>query len=292
MRNSFRKVLVGLAVAAGLPLAAAAPAPAVVDAVQSPAFLTRGNVTRPLQPGQDLRNGDLISTGEGAKAYLKLAEGSMVKLGASAKINFYSSGTRPDTFYRGALDVLTGAFRFTTGLLARTRQRDVRIRVGTATVGIRGTDVWGRSTAEKDLVCLIEGHVQVRHPSLDDAVDMSEAMTFFVADKGVAPAPVAPVDPAQLKEWASETDILPGAAAISATGRSLLRLGDAGSEADALNLYDRASAAGYPARINVLPGDAGYVYQVVIGGMVSRDAARRMAEELGRQLGLAVRVVR
>lgn len=292
MRNSFRKFLAGLVTAGWALVATAAPPPAVVDAVQSPAFLTRDNVTRPLRPGQDLRNGDLISTGEGAKAYLKLAEGSMVKLGASAKINFYSTGTRPDTFYRGALDVLTGAFRFTTGLLAKTRQRDVRIRVGAATVGIRGTDVWGRSSAEKDLVCLIEGHVQVRHPALDDAVDMADAMTFFVADKGAAPAPVAPVDPAQLKEWASETDILPGAAAISATGRSLLRLGDAGSEADALNLYDRASAAGYPARINVLPGDAGYVYQVVIGGLVSRDAARRMADVLGRQLGVAVSVVR
>ncbi len=292
MRNIFLTIVTGLLAAAATPAPAAAGTPAIVDAVQSPAFLTRDNVTRPLHPGQEVRNGDQIRTGAGARAYLKLAEGSTVKLGESANLRFYSSATRPDAFYRGALDVVSGAFRFTTGLLARTKQRDLRVRVGAATIGIRGTDVWGRSSAESDLVCLIEGHVQITHPALAEAVDMSDAMTFFVAEKGAAPQPVVPVDPEKLAGWATETDILPGAAAITMKGRSLLKLGAAGSEQDALALYDRAHAAGYPARIEVSGSDTGYLYQVVLGGLASRDAARKMADDLGRTLGVQVRIVR
>lgn len=143
---------------------AAAPA-AIVDAVQLPATLVRNARAQPLAPGMEVRHGDQISTGAGARVYLRLAEGSVVKMGESATFDFYATSTRPETFFRGALNVVKGAFRFTTGALAKLRGRDVGIRVGTATIGIRGTDVWGRSNAEKDLVCLIEGHVDVRHPA-------------------------------------------------------------------------------------------------------------------------------
>lgn len=292
MRNPCLRMAVGLTLTLAAAVAVAVPAPAVVDAVQSPAFLSRGGITQPLYPGMEVRNGDQISTGEGAKAYLKLAEGSTVKLGESAKINFYSSSTRPNAFYRGAVDVLTGAFRFTTGLLAKANKRDVRIRVGTATVGIRGTDVWGKNSAEKDLVCLIEGHVQISHPSLAEPVDMPEAMTFFVANKGSEPDPVVPVDPAQLKQWSAETDIQPGAVAITGKGRSLLKVGEVGSEEAALDLYDRLRMAGYPARIQVKSADEGFGYQVVVGGLVNRSAASRLADSLSQKLGVTAIAVR
>ena len=32
------------------------------------------------------------------------------------------------------------------------------------TAGIRGTDLWGSSDAERDLVCLVEGRITVTHP--------------------------------------------------------------------------------------------------------------------------------
>ena len=135
----------------------AAPA-ALVDAVQVPAWRVRGDNTEALAPGMDIQNGDQVRTGPGARAYLKLAEGSTVKLGESAEMNFHSRSLKPQSFFRGALDILTGAFRFTTAQAAKLRKRDVAIRVGTATIGIRGTDVWGKSSGEQDLVMLIEGH--------------------------------------------------------------------------------------------------------------------------------------
>ena len=35
------------------------------------------------------------------------------------------------------------------------------IRVATVTAGIRGTDLWGKSAADRQIVCLIEGRIEV-----------------------------------------------------------------------------------------------------------------------------------
>ena len=46
-----------------------------------------------------------------------------------------------------SLDVLSGAFRFTTQALTKFRgERDVKVRIVKITAGIRGTDLWGKRT--------------------------------------------------------------------------------------------------------------------------------------------------
>lgn len=40
-------------------------------------------------------------------------------------------------------------------------QRDVNVRVEQLTIGVRGTDFWGRSRDERQIVCLIEGAIEV-----------------------------------------------------------------------------------------------------------------------------------
>jgi hypothetical protein len=48
--------------------------------------------------------------------------------------------------FTAALDVSKGAFRLTTDIFQKfQRQRAINVRTGTVTIGIRGTDVWGRS---------------------------------------------------------------------------------------------------------------------------------------------------
>ena len=40
-------------------------------------------------------------------------------------------------------------------------QRDVNVRVEQVTIGVRGTDFWGRSRDARQIVCLIEGAIEV-----------------------------------------------------------------------------------------------------------------------------------
>jgi hypothetical protein len=83
-------------------------APATVEQVQAPAWLERDGRSQPLAPGMELRNGDLVRTGPGARAYLMLAEGSRVKLGESARFNLHNRNLHPEKSFSGALDILAG----------------------------------------------------------------------------------------------------------------------------------------------------------------------------------------
>lgn len=147
----------------GSPASATAPAATIgkIDGLVSPAWLERSNLTVAATPGTELFAGDKLRTGKGARLILRLNEGSAVQLGENATFEIVSAQRKNNVFV-AALNVLDGAFRFTTRALAKTQQRDVNIRVGNnATIGIRGTDLWGRGSDKKDIVCLIEGKIDV-----------------------------------------------------------------------------------------------------------------------------------
>ncbi len=269
--------------AAALALAADAPAVAqtVVESVQMPAWLDRGGELRPLAIGSEVKNGDTLRIGAAGRAYLKLGDGSTVKLGSGASLRYYSLSLRPQRHFRAALDVVAGAFRFTTAAVQRVGgDRDLNIRVGTITAGIRGTDVWGKSDAERDLVCLIEGHVELRHRG--ETTDLDQALAYAAAPKGAAALGVDRVDPDQLQRWARETEVLPGDGAVRRGGRWKLLLASLELETQALALYDRAREAGFAVKIRPRSGGAAgkWIYDVQIEQLASEQEALVLADRL------------
>lgn len=263
---------------------------ATVDAVQMPAWLERSGKTQPLALGMEVRNGDRIRTGDGARAYLKLAEGSTLKLGENAALGFYSRSLKPASVYKGALDVLKGAFRFTTGAIQHSRsQRDLTIRVGTATAGIRGTDLWGKSDAERDLILLIEGRIEIKHAG--STLEMDQPMVYFAAPRN-AVAQLRQVDPDDFRTWARETEILPGDGAMQRGGRWRVLLARLGSQREALEVYDAARLAGYAAQIRVRPALDGrsekgeqWDYEVALSQLASQQEAAVVAAKIRSRLG-------
>lgn len=269
---------------------------ATVDAVQMPAWLERAGQTQPLAVGMVVKNGDRIRTGADARAYLKLAEGSTVKLGENAALGFHSHSLKPTRNFKGALDVVTGAFRFTTQAVQRLHgQRDVSIRVGSAVIGIRGTDVWGKSDAQRDLVLLIEGHVDVRRAG--QILEMSEPLTTFSVSRATAVETVASADPQQVSLWAQETDVAPGHGIAQPGGKWRVLLATFASQQEALAAYDQARAAGYAVQVKVRSaGDAAaenerqWNYDVVALNLASQQEAAALAAKISRQLGFATKV--
>ena len=270
-------------------LAAAKP-DAVVDAVQMPAWLQRGGRQVPLAPGQEIHAGDRVTTGEGARAYLRLGEGSTVKLGASAQFTFERESAEASLF-KAAMNVLTGAFRFTTAQVQKLRRRDLAIRVGTATIGIRGTDVWGRAGSKEDLVMLIEGRIEVQ-PARGDGLVMDQVKAVFTAPRGGAAAPLSQASDEELQARARETDILPGDGAVRGEGRWALLLGSFAEEAAALATYDQARGSGYAARIVIAPGAGGMGYRVLVPGFAVEAEAAATAVRLRAATGIEARTLR
>lgn len=285
------RVLFGLCFLAWGLLAQAAPqiaAYAVVDSVQMPAWVERKGVREPLAPGQSLRNHDRVLTGPDARVLIKLADGSAVKLGENAQLNLNALGYRENRVFTAALDVAQGAFRYTTGVFSSLRQRRaINVRVATITAGIRGTDLWGSSDDERDLVCLLEGKITVFHP-LDEAREMSDPLSFYVAPKGFSPQPIDKVDAAQVQKWAAQTELQAGSGYARQGGKWTVELATLDGEADALALYDRARAAGYAVRIKPRAGEGGaYRYAVRVMQLPTQAEAVMLAAKLTPALALA-----
>jgi hypothetical protein len=285
------KRILGLFSAALLALGATqavAAAAAVVEGVQMPAWLERAGAgaTRrvPLAPGMELRGGDEVRTGAGSRLYIKLAEGSLVKLGENASLKILDLAPDRGGLFKAALNVLEGAFRFTTDLLAKERRREVSIRVATVTAGIRGTDLWGKSTGERQIVCLIEGKIEVGAEG-EAAVTMDQARQFYQRDKGQT-QPVGFVEPVQLAQWARETEIADGVGAARAGGKWRVTLARVATQSEALEVYDTLRTAGFAAEIYPVKAGEKRVYLVRISRLASKADAEALAETLRGTAGV------
>ena len=256
----------------------------IVEGVVSPAWVERGGKREPLVVGMPLNNMDKVHTGPGSRALLRMAEGSAVKLGENAilavddLLEKKGADTRP--VVTGVLDVVRGAFRFTTGVFARRpAARDVKIKIATVTAGIRGTDVWGKSEAERDIVCLLEGRISVEHGG--EQFTMQEPLSFFVAPRKEKPKPVAPVSQQQVDLWSAETEIREGNGAISRGGRYRVEVTRTRDGNAAQLSRSKLGEAGFSAEIETVRDSYGNEeYYVRIGGLAGAKDAQALAAKL------------
>lgn len=257
---------------------------AQVQAVQMPAWLQRGDTTRPLRVGLSLQNGDRLITGTNARIYVRTADGSTVKLGEKASLTLegMAQSKQEETLFRAVLNVANGAFRFTTASIAKLTGRDVTVKVAGATVGIRGTDVWGKDGDEMGVVCLIEGKISVVGAD-DNEFVMDQPLSFYKMPKGAAPLPVGPVDAEQLGKWATETDIAQPATQIG--GKWKVDLLTAPDQASALAAYDQWRDAGYDVQLQPVAQDGGWTYVLQIGQLPSHAQAEQFATQIKGNLG-------
>jgi len=268
--------------------ALAAPT-AVVEGVQMPAWVERGGVKQPLAAGMELQAADRISTGANSRILLRLAEGSQVKLGENALLSMERLSQRQDnkqTFLQAAIDVARGAFRFTTDAKARfASRREVDIRVSTVTAGIRGTDLWGKSAGDRDIVCLIEGRIAVQREA-EQPVNLDQALQFYIAPKANGrpdtsrPVQLATVTSEQLTQWATETEIAAGQGAARRGGKWKVVAASGEEPGVALMVAEKLRAEGYAAAVFPAGSAAKRTYEARIEGLPSRAEAEALGSRI------------
>jgi hypothetical protein len=230
MRIRFFNVLVALVSSLIALQVFAASAVGKIESLQLPAWLDRGGLTVPATPGIELFAGDTLRTGKGARLLIGLNEGSLVRLGENAVFEV-TKAERKSGVFTAALAVVEGAFRFTTRAAGKLQARDVSIKVArNATIGIRGTDLWGRGRDDKDIVCLIEGKIDVTgNDSKTSRLD--QPLQFFQSTRTSPPEPISFLDPKQLAIWALETDLETGRGATEGGQWKLVMSGFASRDA-------------------------------------------------------------
>jgi len=258
----------------------------LVEGLQMPAWLERGASKLPLKAGMNLQSGDKVLTGANARVLLKLEEGSHVKMGQNARINLdrINPPKKPSGIFSGFIKVVKGAFRFTTSKIGQSRRRNIDFRIGTITAGIRGTDIWGRSNNEKDLVCLIEGKINVNAEGKD--VALSDPLSFFVKPKNAPADPVGAVSAEQLGKWAKQTDLEQGAGVVSSEGNYFINLMSVSSQQLAETNLKRFHQAGFAADIETADVAGKAWYRLRINGLSSKADAQKLAETLRAQFNL------
>lgn len=273
-----------------LPLWVHARDGARVEVVQSPGWIDRSGRSEPLAPGALLAPGDQLRTGAGGRVQVRLGDGSVVKLGEEARFAIDRLGSDRAPVFTAALDVLKGAFRFTTAAAARVGQRrDISVRVRTITAGIRGTDIWGASSEEQDFVCLLEGRISVGHED-GTVATLSEPRQFFGAQRGAKPT-IELADQERIdKVWSPQTEMQPAAGLLRASGGWQLVMAS-GGHVEVIDAYVQLRGAGFPAQIQSVSVAGERVYQAVLRFMDARGDAEALATRLERLLGLSGRVV-
>lgn len=260
---------------------------AKVETMQMPAWVERAGIKQPLKPGMELNPGDVLITGPGARMLLNMDDGSLVKMGEDASLNLAAMlpPANDKGYFEAAIHVIKGAFRFTTTELAQTRKRNIDVRIGTVTVGIRGTDIWGSATADQDILCLIEGKISAQREG-ESAFTMQDPLSFYIAPKNKPALPVKSVPKNKLAKWAAETEVLAGGGVLVVDGVwavNLMSLDNISSAEQSIKLL---TDAGYAAEIhNFLLNDRD-LYRIRITGFNSKKDAQHFANLIDGQHGI------
>lgn len=286
--------LTGAAVWMAPRAAHAAPAPTSVEAVQLPAWVERHGQRRPAQPGIRLRSGDKALTASGARMLLRLPDRSEVKLGEATELvidrmDVTTQGVARPQQINSSLRLVTGVFRYATDLASKLagNQRQLNLKMATATVGIRGTDFWSMTDADHDAVCVFEGKVAVLRDAQAE-INLEKPGAFWVTFTGQPEKPAGQATPNQLAKFIGQADLSPGSGVLVQGGRWRAVLALTSTSVQAGALRDQLTAQGYPAE--VLPKDGRF--EVRINQLATEQDARTVVERLSAQADLKLKHAR
>lgn len=156
-------VMLILGMFAFTPGALAADAAGKVSRLKGEASVIRAGQTLPLTEGAGIEANDRLKTGKDARLELTMADDTKLTLGADAELVIDEFVFKPAESKGSALlDVVKGAFRFTTGKLSGMTNKDVRVKTGFANLAVRGTDFWGGPIDDSNGVLVLDGTVEVK----------------------------------------------------------------------------------------------------------------------------------
>ncbi len=111
-----------------------------VQHVQGSFEVQKGTGGAKAEVGARVKEGDVLTTGPGASALVQLDDGANLLLRPDSSVKLAKLKNSGDGLGQ-LVQVITGACRYVTGSVGRTRPETVALSTPTATVGIRGTDL-------------------------------------------------------------------------------------------------------------------------------------------------------
>lgn len=172
-----------------------------------------GFESRPLYSGAPVHAQSKIKTGPDARLEIRFIDGSKMNLGEWAhvrldiKLKDYRPGKQqsaqagqsvPDAPKSNSMtvNVLSGTFRFVSGLIAKINSQSVRFGTQVATIGVRGTDFFGGPLAAGMPpgeihygFMILDGAIEVNNRHGNVTLDSPREGTFLPMKGHKAPTP-------------------------------------------------------------------------------------------------------
>ena len=141
-------------------MAAASEEIGQVSRVQNESYALADDGERRLAAGDAIHLGERVITGPDARIEIVFVDETSLTLGANAVMQM-DTLVFDGTGGTMALDMLSGAFAFTTGLIGKNDPENVVVATPVSTIGIRGTTFWGGPIDDAYGVLILDGAIVV-----------------------------------------------------------------------------------------------------------------------------------
>lgn len=172
-----------------------------VTLVVGNAHVVRASQTLPASSGMVLEERDVVNTQEG-QVQLRFADDTIVSLGKHTHFSidtYLNDATAPQVKF----GVAQGAFGVMTGKIGKVAPQNFNIQTRTATIGIRGTHIKGRTSEGGDTIGCLRGAIRVTSLATGRSVDVP-AGRFTRILPGQDPASPQQMTPEELGEMGDD----------------------------------------------------------------------------------------
>ncbi len=225
-----------------------------VAAIQPPVWKLQDGKKTALFAGDIVKPQDTLLSGINSRILLNMGEGSGMEFGANTQTVIKKAPEPNKRIAEAVVNILQGAFRFTTGTFAANKARAISINLRHSTVGIRGTDLWGSTNNNNDYVVLIEGNIDINPISSNTLVNVQTPYTVYQTPLASNPSPAGTtnhlpletISQNSLNRLAQQTRLLDNKPVLYANGLYSVVIGSARKPEHAMQLSKTYQQAGYP----------------------------------------------
>ena len=206
-----------------------------------PVSVQAGGMASAVVRGTVVHEGDVVETGPGGRAQLRMVDGAMIDLepGSTLRLAEYQLAAQPAN-HRSLLELVRGGLRTLTGVIGQQDQPGYELRVRTVTIGVRGTEYRTELQGEQVLLDVLQGRVALCNPA--GCVDVARGESARAPLSGALPARTAA---ATVPGGAAASAATPGAALPAVPGGTTPGVGAVP--------VPRVSVDGQPVPVTLLP---------------------------------------
>jgi hypothetical protein len=180
----FALIVVNAALAQGMAI--------VTSAIGSAQVQTGSSAPRTLRQGDEVRQGDTVSTAANSSLVLKFDDGEVAALTQNSRMTVTAYQYQPESRSGNVLlSLITGGMRAITGLIGRQQPERVAYRAATTTIGIRGTDIDVVTDGTNVAVYVHDGEIRFTYQGT--SVDVRAGQAAFTSNGQIHPGPISDV---------------------------------------------------------------------------------------------------